>query len=97
MQKYLESKFGDALENIPKAMLELAKYLPPHQPAEKAYGLYEKFRAEIPTGKKGWKASGKLDLDLTQKMASASPMSYAVSYHCFSGQVALGNAHSSEK
>ena len=38
---------------------------------EKAYALYEKFRPEIPPGKKGWGASGKLDLDLIRKMASA--------------------------
>ena len=41
--------------------------------AEKAYALYEKFRPEIPPGKKGWGASGKLDLDLIRKMASARP------------------------
>jgi hypothetical protein len=37
----------------------------------KAYALYEKFRPDIPPGKKGWRASGKLDLDLIRKMASA--------------------------
>jgi hypothetical protein len=35
-------------------MLELAKSLPPSQLIEKGYGLYEKFRPEIPPGKKGW-------------------------------------------
>ena len=69
VQKYLESKFGDALEDISTAMVELAKSLPPSQLAEKAYALYEKFRPEIPPGKKGWGASGKLDLDLIRKMA----------------------------
>ncbi len=73
VQKYLESKFGDALEDVSNAMLELGKSLPPAQLAEKAYGLYEKFRPEIPPGKKGWGASGKLDLDLIRKMASACP------------------------
>ena len=34
-------------------MLELAKSLPPSQLAQKAYALYEKFRPEIPPGKKG--------------------------------------------
>jgi hypothetical protein len=62
VQKYLVSKFGDALEEVSSTMLKLAK---------KAYGLYEKFRPEIPPGKKGWGASGKLDLDLIRKMASA--------------------------
>jgi len=71
VQKYLESKFGDALEDVSNAMLELAKSLPPSELAGKAYALYEKFRPEIPPGKKGWGASGKLDLDLIRKMASA--------------------------
>jgi len=71
VQKYLEGKFGDALEDVSKAMLELAKSLPPSRLAEKAYGLYEKFRPEIPPGQKRWGASCKLDLDLIRKMASA--------------------------
>ena len=50
-------------------MLELTKSLPPPQLVEKAYALYEKFRPEIPPGKKGWGISGKLDL--IRKMASA--------------------------
>jgi hypothetical protein len=71
VQKYLGGKFGDALEDVSNAMLELAKSLPPSQLAEKAYTLYEKFRPEVPPGKKGWGASGKLDLDLIRKMTSA--------------------------
>jgi len=73
VQKYLEGKFGDAIEDVSSAMLDLAKSLPPSQLAEKAYAPYEKFRPEIPPGKKGWGASGKLDLNLIRKMASASP------------------------
>ena len=71
VQKYLESKFGEALEDVSDAMRKLSKSLPPSQLAQKAYNLYEKFRPEIPPGKKGWGASGKLDLDLIRKMASA--------------------------
>jgi hypothetical protein len=71
VQKYLEGKFGDAMEDISNAMLELAKSLPPAQLAEEAYALYEKFRPEIPPGKKGWGASGRLDLELIRKIASA--------------------------
>jgi len=71
VQKYLEGKFGDVLEDVSRAMLDLAKSLLPSQLAEKAYALYEKFRPAIPPGKKGWGASGKLDLDLIRKMASA--------------------------
>ena len=54
VQKYLKGKFGDALEDVSSAMLELAKSSPPSDLAEKAYALYEKFRPEIPPGKKGW-------------------------------------------
>ena len=71
VQKYLEGKFGNALEDVSNAMLDLARSLPPSQLAGKAYSLYEKFRPEIPPGKKGWGASGKLDLDLIRKTASA--------------------------
>ena len=70
VQKYLEGKFGDALEDVSDAMRKLAKSLPPSKLAEKAYTLYEKFRPEIPPGQKGWGASGRLDLDLIRKMAS---------------------------
>ena len=52
MQKYLEGKFGGALEGVSNAMLELAKSLQPSQMAEKVYTLYEKFRPEIPPRKK---------------------------------------------
>ena len=72
VQKYLEGKFGHALEDVSRAMLDLANSLPASQLAEKAFALYEKFRPEIPPGKKGWGASGKLDFDLIRKMASAS-------------------------
>jgi hypothetical protein len=75
MQKYLEGKFGDGLEDASKAIQDLGRSLPPSQLAGKAYTLYEKFRPENPPGKKGWRASGKLDLDLIRKMASARPFS----------------------
>jgi hypothetical protein len=53
VEKYLEGKFGNALEDVSSAMLELAKSLPSSQLMEKAYTLYEKFRPEIPPGEKG--------------------------------------------
>jgi hypothetical protein len=71
VQKYPECKFGEALGDVSNALQELARSLPPSQLAEKAYALYEKCRPEIPPGKRGWGASGKLDMDLIRKMASA--------------------------
>jgi hypothetical protein len=50
--KYLDGKFGDALKDVSAAMQKLAKSLPSSQVAEKANRLYEKFRPEIPPGKK---------------------------------------------
>jgi hypothetical protein len=73
VQKYLESKFGNALKDVSNAILELARSLPPSQLAQKAYTLYEKFRPAIPPDKKGWGASGKLDLELIRKMSSSCP------------------------
>ena len=58
IQKYLESKFGDALEGVSDAILELAKSFPPSELAKKPYALYEKFRPEISPGKKGWGPPG---------------------------------------
>jgi len=70
VKRYLGSKFGDALDEVHEAMKELAKSLTPSELAEKAYHLYEKFRPEIPPGKRGWGAPGKLDLDALRKMAN---------------------------
>jgi hypothetical protein len=39
VQKYLESKFGDTLEDVSNAMLDLARSLPPPRLPEKGYGL----------------------------------------------------------
>ena len=50
----IELAVGDALEDVSNAMLELANSFPPSQLAGKAYALYEKFRPQIPPGKKGW-------------------------------------------
>ena len=69
VETYRESKFGEALNEVTEAMLELARSLPPSELAQKGYALYERFRPEIPHGKKGWGASAKLDLDLIRKMA----------------------------
>jgi len=77
VQKYLEGKVGGALEGISNAMLELVKSLQPSQLAEKVYTLYEKFRPEIPPGKKGgappacwtWTSSARwLRTDLEQRL-----------------------------
>jgi hypothetical protein len=69
VQTYLRQKFGEDFEDARKAMEKLAKAYPPKQLRSKAYDLYEKFRPEIPEGKKGWGAKGELDLDYIRSLA----------------------------
>ena len=47
--RYLESKFGEALAPMRRAMEKLAR------------SLYDQFRPTIPAGQKGWGAKGELD------------------------------------
>ncbi len=68
-ETYLKQKFKDDLDEARAAMEKLAKALTPKQLETKAYDLYEKFRPEIPEGKKGWGAKGELDLDYIRSLA----------------------------
>lgn len=69
VERYLRQKFGDDLDEARVAMEKLAKAHTPRQLESKAYDLYEKFRPEIPEGKKGWGAKGELDLDYIRSLA----------------------------
>ena len=69
VETYLKQKFKDDLDDARAAMKKLAKAYAPKQLESKAYGLYEKFRPEIPEGKKGWGAKGELDLDYIRSLA----------------------------
>ncbi len=69
VQRYLEQKFGEHLEAARAAMETLAKAYPPAQLETVAFSLYEKFRPEVPEGKKGWGAKGELDLDRITSLA----------------------------
>jgi hypothetical protein len=64
VERYLESKFGDDLDPVQKAMRQLAKAYPAKELAERSFGIYEQFRPQIPTGVRGWGATGNLDLNL---------------------------------
>jgi hypothetical protein len=68
-RSYLESKFKESLAPAREAMEELAASMDPKEIGEKAYGLYTRFRPEIPKGKAGWGAKGELDLDLIRDLA----------------------------
>ncbi len=69
VETYLEQKFGDDLEASRAALEQLAKAYTPRELEARAYDLYEKFRPEIPEGKKGWGAKGELDLDQVRSLA----------------------------
>ncbi len=69
VQRYLEGKFGDALDEAYDTMVTLAESMSPAKLATEAYRLYEKFRPAIPAGKRGWGAAGRLDLELIRAMA----------------------------
>jgi hypothetical protein len=69
VERYLQGKFGDALDAARAAMTALAKALPPARLAAEAFHLYEQFRPEIPAGAQGWGAKGTLDLDRIRRLA----------------------------
>ena len=69
VETYLKQKFKDDLDDVRSAMEKLAKRYTPKQLEKQAYDLYEKFRPEIPEGKKGWGAKGELDLDYIRSLA----------------------------
>lgn len=69
VERYLDGKFKDALDDVREAMTELARSLPPERLAASAYDFYEQFRPEIPAGKSGWGAQGWLSIEGIRKLA----------------------------
>jgi len=69
VQTYLAGKFGDDLEAVRGAMVELAASREPEALADAAYSLYEAFRPEISRGQRGWGQKGDLDLALIRSLA----------------------------
>jgi hypothetical protein len=68
VDKYLHQKFRDDLDTVRDAMRELAEAYEPEDLAACSYELYERFRPQIPPGKRGWGAKGELDLDLIRSL-----------------------------
>jgi hypothetical protein len=69
VERYLQGKFGDRLDEARKAMERLARSWPGEELSRQAYALYEKFRPSIPAGARGWGAAGDLDLDRVASLA----------------------------
>lgn len=71
VEVYFQGKFGPNLAAVRQAMQELAAAFEPEALAERAYSLYEAFRPQIPSGKRGWGAQGVLDLDVIHSLAAS--------------------------
>jgi hypothetical protein len=69
VERYLDKKFGEGLADVRAALEALAKAYPPQELERRAYALYEKFRPEIPKGKRGWGTAGDLNLDGIRNLA----------------------------
>lgn len=69
VERYLQGKFKDRLDDARKAMERLAQSLSSEELATHAYALYEKFRPSVPSGTRGWGAAGDLDLDRLSRLA----------------------------
>lgn len=72
VDRYLEQKFGPALEDVRKAMRTLAQTFGPSELNENGFGLYECFRPAIPEGVRGWGAKGELNLAAIRSLAKKS-------------------------
>lgn len=70
VERYLESKFGEAYGAARQVMRALARSLPPEKLAGRAYPLYERFRPAVPAGRKGWGSAGVLSLERIRGLAS---------------------------
>ena len=75
VKRYLESKFGDHLAEVWRAMEGLAASLSPEELNQCGFGLYEDFRPAIPAGARGWGAAGALDLDRIADLAQGDRQS----------------------
>jgi hypothetical protein len=61
-ERYLRSKFGDALDEVRGAMERLARSRAPRDLAVHGFNLYEAFRPVVPSDARGWGAKGVLDI-----------------------------------
>ena len=73
VEKYLKSKFGEALPAVQAALAKLAKSRKPEARADEAFRLYEAFRPSIPAGTRGWGAKGQLSLPRIAGLAEKKP------------------------
>lgn len=68
VETYLKSKFKGDLPAVRQAMEELASAFPPEKLEQVSYSLYERFRPEIASGRRGWGQEGDLNLALIHSL-----------------------------
>jgi hypothetical protein len=68
--RYLNGRFGDALNAVRAEMEHLASSFTPDQLNREGFHLYEQFRPEVPSDERGWGARGVLDI---AKIRALSP------------------------
>jgi hypothetical protein len=69
VEKYLRSKFGEALPAVRATMMKVAKSRAAEGLAEEAFRLYEQFRPGVPAGESGWGAKGTQSLEKIEALA----------------------------
>lgn len=69
VEKYIAGKFGSHLADARAAMTAMARSIPVSEINQRAFGLYTRFRPEIPEGIEGWGASGALSLEAIRRAA----------------------------
>jgi hypothetical protein len=69
VERYLQQKFKADLPEVRRAMKNLAESFGPEELEKRAFDLYEEFRPAVPEGKRGWGATGELDLMKIEKLA----------------------------
>jgi hypothetical protein len=67
-ERYLSKSFGEHYQAARAAMESLAACFTGEDLAARAYGLYERFRPQVPPGRTGWGARGELDLALVRSL-----------------------------
>ncbi len=70
VEAYLVKSFGESMPPVREAMERLAGSHTPEQLDEAAFGLYERFRPKVASGRRGWGQKGTLDLDVIRRLAA---------------------------
>jgi hypothetical protein len=72
VRKYLAGKFGPELDDVRRALEELAGSMPEKDLASRAFALYEGFRPAVKSGSAGWGQEGALSIARIRELADRS-------------------------